>query len=300
LNEAQGQTLISSAEFGMRSAESVMLANPLSSDMDVLRPSLLPGLIHSLRHNVSHKNYDVTLFEIGRVFTQGRDASPKRPDGSASRPYQEERRVAIALTGQRAPGFWSGDERDAKFDIHDLKGVVEEFLEQFGIRGVTFTRRAETTALFLESATIALGGKLPLGEMGLLSLVLAKKYDLRDAVFLAELNLDQLLARRSPAKSFKPLPQFPAIRRDVAMIVPEATTHEAVLQTVKQAKPAHLESVELFDVFRGKNVPAGQKSLAYAFIYRAADGTLTDAEVNVAHSKVVEAFKTKLQATVRE
>ena len=147
---------------------------------------------------------------------------------------------------------------------------------------------------------IALGGKLPLGEMGQLSPTLAKRYDLRDAVFLAELNLDQLLARRNPAKSFKPLPQFPSIRRDVAMLVPEATTHEAVLQTVKKTKPANLEIVELFDVFRGKNVPDGQKSLAYAFTYRSPEKTLTDAEVNVAHQKIVEAFKQQLQATVRE
>ena len=208
--------------------------------------------------------------------------------------------MAIALTGQRAPEFLERDERDAKFDAYDLKGLVEEFLEQFGIRGVTFGKRAESTALFLESATIALGGKLPLGEMGQLSPVLAKKYDLRDAVLLAELNLDQLLARRNPAKSFKSLPQFPAIRRDVAMLVPEATTHEAVLQTVKQAKPANLEGVELFDVFRGKNVPEGQKSLAYAFTYRSPEKTLTDAEVNAAHAKIVEAFKTQLKATVRE
>ncbi len=84
------------------------------------------------------------------------------------------------------------------------------------------------------------------------------------------------------------------------MIVPEATTHEAVLQTVKQAKPANLETVELFDVFRGKNVPAGQKSMAYAFTYRSPEKTLTDAEVNAAHEKIVEAFKEQLQATVRE
>ncbi len=301
LDEAQGQTLIAKSEVrSQKSEEIVSLANPLSSDMDVLRPSLLPGLIHSLRHNVSRKNYDVALFEIGRVFAQGRAAAPRRPDGSASRSYQEERRVAIALTGQRAPNFWSGTDRDAKCDAYDLKGLVEEFLDQFGIRGVTFSKRAENTALFLESATIALGGKLPLGEMGQLSPVLARKYDLRDVVLLAELNLDQLLARRNPAKSFKPLPQFPAIRRDVAMIVPEATTHEAVLQTVKQSKPANLEGVELFDVFRGKNVPEGQKSLAYAFTYRSLEKTLTDAEVNAAHAKVVEAFKTQLKATVRE
>jgi len=288
LSEAQGQTLVSSVECRVPSAELVALANPLSSDMDVLRPSLLPGLIHSLRHNVSRKNYDVALFELGRVFTNANGNS------------REERRVAIALTGQRALNFWSGSDRDAKFDAYDLKGIVEEFLEQFGIRGVTFTRRAESTALFLESAAIALGGKLALGEFGQLSPTLAKKYDLRDAVFLAELNLDQLLARRNPAKLFKPLPQFPAIRRDIAMLVPETTTHDAVLQTVKQAKPANLEGVELFDVFRGKNVPEGQKSLAYAFTYRSLENTLTDAEVNAAHAKVVEAFKTQLKATVRE
>ena len=289
LNEAQGQTLIAKSEArDQKSEEIVALANPLSSDMDALRPSLLPGLIHSLRHNVSRKNYDVALFEIGRVFIN---------TGGKAR---EERRVAIALTGQRALNFWSGVERDAKFDAYDLKGLVEEFLEQFGVRGTAFAKHAESTGLFLESAAIALGGKLPLGEMGQLSPVLAKKYDLRDAVFIAELNLDQLLARRNPAKSFKPLPQFPAIRRDVAMLVPETTTHDVVLQTVKKTKPANLEHVELFDVFRGKNVPAGQKSMAYAFTYRSAEKTLTDAEVSAAHAKIVEAFKSQLKATVRE
>ena len=309
LSEAQGQTLISNSEFQIPNVEYVQLANPLSSDMDVLRPSLLSGLIHSLRHNVSRKNYDVALFEIGRVFTQGRDASPKRPDGptqtsltasprQAGHPYPEERRIAVALTGQRALPFWSGDDRNAKFDALDLKGLLEEFFEQFGLRGMTFARRAESTAIFLESATIQLGKQM-LGELGQLSPVLAKKYDLRDTVLLAELNLDLLLARRNPAKSFKPLPQFPSIRRDVAMLVPEATTHDAVLQVVRQTKPANLEAVELFDVFRGKNVPTGQKSVAYAFTYRNAERTLTDAEVNASHEKLVAQFKQGLGAIVR-
>jgi phenylalanyl-tRNA synthetase beta chain len=287
LNEAQGQTLISNAECKMQNAELVALANPLSADMDVLRPSLLPGLIYSLRHNVSRKNYDVALFEIGRVFAKA--------DGKT----HEDRRAAIALTGRRNASFWSGTEREAKFDAYDLKGLLEEFFEQFGLRGMTFARRANSTEFFLESATIQLG-KQTLGEFGQLSPVLARKYDLRDAALLAELNLDLLLARRNPAKSFKPLPQFPAIRRDVAMIVPEATTHEAVLQIVKQTKPANLETVELFDVFRGKKVPAGQKSVAYAFIYRNAERTLTDAEVNAAHEKLVAQFKQSLGAAVRE
>jgi phenylalanyl-tRNA synthetase beta chain len=287
LNEAQGQTLIAKEECRIKNEESVALANPLSSDMDVLRQSLLPGLIHSLRHNVSRKNYDVALFEVGRVFSSHNGTT------------KEERRVAIALTGQRPLPFWSGGERDAKFDAYDLKGLAEEFLEQFGLRGVAFGKRAESTALFLESANVTLGGKLPLGELGQLLPTLGKKYDLRDAAFLAEFNLDLLLSKRNPAKSFKALPQFPSSRRDVAMLVPETTTHEIVLQTVKQAKAPNLESVELFDVFRGKGIPDGQKSLAYAFTYRAADKTLTDAEVNAAHEKVVNALKTQLHAELR-
>lgn len=299
LSETQGQTLISdaAAKLAVPPDHLALLANPLSSDMNALRPSLLPGLLDSLRHNATRKSNDAALFEIGRVFFQMGSATPSNhPSGAV----KEERRLAIALTGQRASNFWSGENRDARFDVHDLKGALEEFLEQFGLRGVSFARRSESTSLFLESATITLGGKLALGEFGQLLPSLARHYDLREAIFLAELNLDQLLARRNAAKSFKALPQFPSVRRDVAMLVADTVTHEAVLEVVKKARPANLESTDLFDIFRGKNIPPGQKSVAYAFTYRAADKTLTDAEVNSAHERVVLELKQKLQATVRD
>jgi phenylalanyl-tRNA synthetase beta chain len=130
--------------------------------------------------------------------------------------------------------------------------------------------------------------------------VLAKRRDLRDPVFLAELDLDLILARRNPVRSFKPLPQFPSIRRDVAMIVPEGVTHEAVLEVVRQIKPANLESIDPFDVFRGRQVPAGQKSLAYALTYRAADRTLREDEVTPVHSRLVEGFRGSMGASIRE
>jgi phenylalanyl-tRNA synthetase beta chain len=164
---------------------------------------------------------------------------------------------------------------------------------------VTYNRREQITPLFVESATVSLG-KNTLGEMGQLLPTVARSYDLRDPVFLAELNLDLLLARRNTEKSFKPLPAFPIIRRDVAMLVPESLTHDRVLSALKQAKVPNLESVELFDVFRGKNVPEGQKSLAYAFTYRSPERTLTDEEVNAAHQKLVGQLKEALQATIRE
>jgi len=250
-------------------------------------------LLDSLRHNLRHRNDEVALFEIGRVFSS-QAAQAGKPPG-----LREERRLAVALTGRRPAAFWSGAERDAKFDIYDLKGILEEFFEQFGLRGMTYQRQAASTSLFIESGIVQLG-KFELGRLGQLLPVLGRQYDLRDPVMLAELNLDQLLARRNTDRTFKTLPAFPAIRRDVAMLVPETTSHDSIAQQVKQARPANLESVELFDEFRGKNVPAGQKSVAYAFTYRNLERTLTDAEVNAAHEKLVAQLKLLPGTTIRE
>jgi phenylalanyl-tRNA synthetase beta chain len=262
--------------------DAVALEYPLSSDMNVLRPSLMPGLLDSLRNNLTRQNHDVALFEIGRVFV------PNQP---------ERRTVALLLTGKRNEAFWQGE--DAKFDAMDLKGVVEELLESLGVFGVQYERRTEATAFFLESAEVKMG-KNVIGQMGQLLPPLGKKYEARDAVYLAELDLDILLQRRTTNKSFKSLPQFPASERDVAMLVPEAVTHSDVLAIVKKAKPANLVGTQLFDVFRGKNVPDGQKSLAYSFTYRNAEKTLTDKDVNSAHDPLVAALKAQLDATIRD
>jgi phenylalanyl-tRNA synthetase beta chain len=290
LDEAQGQTLLNAAAAERLAGPDglVRLANPLSSDMNVLRPSLLPGLLDVLQHNVGRRQNDLALFEIGRVFA---------PAGEA---VKENRRLAVALTGRRQPVFWSGAERDALYEWADLKGVLETFLEHFGVRGAVCAPRPPGGAFFIESAALTLGGRVPLGLFGQLNPLLARQYDVSAPVFLAELDLDQLLARRQAGRTFKPLPQFPAVRRDVALLVAESVTHEAVLAAVKQARVPDLEQVELFDLYRGPNVPAGQKSLAYACTYRAADRTLTDEEVNRAHAGLVEHLKRTLPATIRE
>lgn len=290
LDEAQGQTLIAAAAaHRVVAPEAVMpLEHPLSSDMNVLRPSLLPGMLDALRHNVSRKNNDVALFEIGRVFLAGGE------------PPREQRRLAIALTGQRDPAFWSGADRGAKYEVLDLKGLLEEFLEQFGLRGVAWNRRASITPLFCESAEVRLGGRIVLGELGQVMPPLAREYDLRDPVFLAELDLDVLLARRNAARSFKALPQYPSSRRDIAMFVPETVTHEDIVQAIRKARATNLETVEIFDVFRGRNVPEGQKSVAYACVYRSPEKTLTDPEVNTAHERVVEQLRRDLHVAIRD
>ena len=152
----------------------VALANPLSSDMDVLRPSLLPGLIQSLRHNVTRKNYDVALFEVGRVFTASQRRRRRKNAASPS-----------PSPASATPTFWSGDDRDAKFDVVRSEGLRSKNSWSSSACAVfTFTRRADSTALFLESATIHTRQQTPLGELGQLCPTLAKKYDLRDAVLL--------------------------------------------------------------------------------------------------------------------
>ncbi len=289
LDEAQGQTLISDTTAKLVEQQNyVMVANPLSSDMNTLRPSLLPGLLDSLRHNISHKNYDVGLFEVGKVF--------RRESGLV----KEGRRIGIAITGCRSEPFWQGAGRDEKYDIFDLKGIIEEFFDDFGIKGVVYNKINAEDSLFFEYAEILLGGKIRLGRIGQAHPKLTRTYDLRDAVYLAELDLDIILSKRNTTRTYKQLPQFPVIRRDVAMIVPESVSHDAILQVIKKAKPKHLEEVQLFDIFRGKNIPSDHKSMAYAFIYRSDERTLTDAEVNQTHSSLVEEIKSKIPATIRD
>ncbi|MBN2505061.1 MAG: phenylalanine--tRNA ligase subunit beta [Verrucomicrobia bacterium] len=288
LNEAQGQTLVSETAARLWGrAEPVRLANPLSADMSALRSSLLPGLLDTLRHNLTRQQEDVAVFELGRVFSPS-EGSPR-----------EGWRLAIALTGRRHAPFWSGADRDARCDIYDMKGVLEEFFEHYGARGVGFVRETESPATLVESAVLR-WGKTDLGWLGQLAPALARQHDLRAPVFLAELDFDLLLSRRNTARVSKLLPAFPAVRRDVAMFLPEAVTHEAVLRVVREARPANLETVALFDVFRGGNVPQGRKSVAYAFTYRHAERTLTDAEVNAAHEALVAVIGQTLGATVRE
>ena len=287
LDEAQGQTLIGDeqAKLATDAENLIALSYPLSSDMNVLRPSLLPGLLDALSHNLTHSNHDVALCETGRVFF--------KQDGELN----EERRLAIAITGQRNASSWASD--DSKYDIHDLKGILDEFLEDYGFRGVFYARREAATQLLIESAEIKLGGKMVVGQIGQLQPALGKQLKLRDPAFLAELNLDILLKRRNTTKSLKQLPTVPGSRRDIALLVDEKVTHEEILKTAKKAKADNLESIELFDIFRGQNIPEGQKSVAYAFKYRHPERTLKDKEVDQAHTKVIEQLKSKLNATVR-
>jgi len=238
-HEAMNQTMV---------AEGVLkLQNPLSSDMTSLRDSLVPGLLNNLRTNVSRHQYDVKLFEIGRVFAA---------DG------KETLKLALAATGRRTPGDW---ERTETIDYFDLKGALEEI-------GAT-------------------------AEIREIPLVQARKMDLRDAVYYAELDLP---AAVEAEKQYRELPKFPAVVRDVALVVDEAVRHADIVAAIQKSPSKNLEAVQLFDIFRGGQIPNGKKSLAYSLTFRASDRTLTDAEVNEAHEKMKRQLQQALSCEIRE
>ena len=250
-HEAQNQTLGEQGD--------LKLQNPLSADQHALRSSLVPGLLANLRTNVSRHQFDVRLFEIGRVFAA---------DG------KESLRLALAITGRREPQSWETGVRDSKLDYYDVKGALEELRETVGI---------------------------PINaEIKQISPAQAKKLDLRDAVYVVEVELDPLLAVEQGERTFRELPKFPAVVRDVALVVEEDVQHSDVAAAIAKNPNKFLERVELFDIYRGSSIPTGKKSMAYSLTFRAPDRTLTDAEINGAHDQLKRSLLQTLKCEIRE
>ena len=264
----------------------VRLQNPLAADRSVMRPTLLFGLLEAVASNVRRQTPDVRLFEIGRVF-EGRGA------GALPR---EDTRVALVLTGLRAPRAWYASR--ARADVFDAKGAVEGLVEALGQGDVT-TEPGQ--APYLEDgrgATIVVQGT-PVGVMGELHPAVQKAFDLPVPAFVAELSLDAIEALPERVVQYKPLPRHPAVQRDLAVVVAVGVPAGDVARAIDAIRPAWLKRVVLFDVYEGAQVGPGRKSLAYGLLYQADDRTLTDAEVNRAHAEVVERLRAELGAEVR-
>jgi phenylalanyl-tRNA synthetase beta chain len=263
--------------------KAINLCNPLSEDHVALRPSLLPGLVSILDRNVRTGVQRVAIFEIGRVFVP--------PGGN------EERRLGLLVWGNvtSAP-HWRLSEKQTTLEFFDLKGAIESL----AIGDVSF-RRVDRPDFAL--ATEILSADRRIGFAGQLSAVRASGMNARGSIFFAELDLDFVLEEQKQGKRFRDIERFPAVTRDIAMIVPENLTHAEILRTIEEPKEPLLESVQLFDLFEGEEVtgpgPAG-KSLAYTLTYRDKNRTLTNEEVTEAHARIRERLKRELGVTLRE
>ena len=293
LTEAMHYSFLSKAEldaFDPAAKNRLVLPNPVSADYGVMRDTLLPQLIGSLGRNASRQVESCGLFEIGRVF----GVDPK-----AGTPVESER-VALGMMGP-----FGRDALNTRTPVRDdeallwLKGAVEALCERLHAPRFGFFTCQHPAFVPGYAVEICLGRKR-VGLMGAVSAEIRHRYRLNSTLVVAELDLAQLTKGLAALPKPKPVPQFPASRKDIAFIAPAEVTHEAVVKAIRKAAPPELTDIRLFDIFTSKAIGAGKRSMGYALEFRSAERTLKDAEVNAAFARITEALKKELGVEVRE
>jgi phenylalanyl-tRNA synthetase beta chain len=280
---AQGLWEVRTSKLIPRSAaaasSAIQLRNPLTEDHVALRPNLISGLLAVLDRNVRAGAERVAIFEIGRTFLPPQ--------------AKEHKHLGILLWGNATSAPHWRLQQNYRLDFFDLKGAIESL----ALPGISFRRGdhadlSVATEIFSNERVIGFLGQLRQG-----------KVDAPGAAFVAEFDLDLALSGADLQKTFREIERFPAVTRDIAIIVPEKLTHAEILRTIEQPREPLLESVELFDLFEGQEGTAPGtfgKSLAYRLTYRDKNRTLTNEEVTVAHAKIRERLKRELSVTLRE
>ncbi len=262
------------------------LLNPMTAEQAALRTTLRASLLELAAQHQRQGEASVRLFEVGRVF-------PPRPGDLPD----EREIVAIVLAGARGDASWAAPAAEA--DFFDLKGIVEELFRRLGVEGARWERGADPH-LHPGACAVARRDAEVLAVLGELHPQVAARFEFRTRALLAECDVRRLMGAARPAAfQVAPLPRFPAVRRDLAILVgPDATAAE-LEATLREAGGDLLGDVRLFDVYRGDRIPAGTVSYAYALSYQAADRTLTDAEVDGVEARLVASLRTRFGATLR-
>lgn len=257
------------------------LLNPISSDLAVMRAGLWPGLARIAAHNIARQQTDLRVFEYGLVFEHD-------PTGE----LRQENRLAGLLCGRLETESWQSQPRNV--DFFDAKGVVETLLAAAGIT-VQFEPSLHPALHDGQSARLVFEGR-PVGWLGALHPELVQRLDLLET-FVFELDAQLLL--RDPTPAFQPLSVYPAVRRDLAFVVDESVSAADILSTIAALQFEELRDVRLFDVYRGKNLGANEKSIALGLILRAFDRTLADAEVEQVTDAIMKALTVRMGARPR-
>jgi phenylalanyl-tRNA synthetase beta chain len=268
--------------------QTVTVLNPLAEDQSVMRSSLVPGLLETLRFNLAQQTRRLKIFEIGKVFLHRPDADlPDEPE-----------MIAGMWSGSRDPLSWHA--KDTPCDFYDLKGSVEALLGGLKLQAVEMTQAPEAQCVYTRpghSGIIMAGGR-QIGLIGELHPDVRGAFDLKQTAFLFELSVGELEALLSETQYRMRSLKFPAVARDITLIVDRSLEARAVLNAVDTMSIDLLESVQLFDVFSGGPVPAGKRSLSFRLTYRSSEKTLEDQEVNALHQFVTQRLLTAFQATL--
>jgi phenylalanyl-tRNA synthetase beta chain len=280
------------ADFG--SGEAVQVINPLAAEASVMRRSLLPSLLASVKRNLAHLTQDAGLASPLRLFEISRTYRWPKPDERGEGPALEPLMLGVVMSGAREPLSWSTTRAEA--DFYDLRGILELLLGS--LKTTAQVRQAAHPALHPRSSSGVFVERRPVGILGELHPALAEASGLPRGVLVAELDLEPLLLT-APAFVFRSVPRFPAVLRDLALVVEESVLAASLDAVLRQAGGELLEAVTCFDVYRGPPLDGKHKSLAYSLRFRANDRTLTDEEVAAVHVAMVEAARHELGATLR-
>ena len=265
-------------------SDPIRLANPLSTDMAVMRPSLWGGLIETAKYNRARQQERIRIFESGLRFIS---------DGIE---IKQERSIAGLLQGAAYPEQWGMASRSA--DFFDLKADVEALLALAGLAEACVFVRGEHPALHPGQSARVMRGSREVGWLGLIHPRLEKSLDIGTRVFVFELHLSELNREKLPY--FNPVSRFPAIRRDLAVVVGNQVSFAELKACAEAAAPPIVQDIRLFDVYTGENIESNRKSLALSLILQDSSRTLTDEDVNAATTAILGALEKELDAKLRE
>jgi len=266
----------------------IHILNPLSEDQAVMRTSLATGLIETAVGNIARQIKNLKIFEIGKIFIK---------TGAEELPRESEFLAAL-WTGARHDASWHG--REIQCDFYDLKGVAEGLIGALKLENIRFTAMAEGDCEYTRPGYTAsiLAGDTPVGLVGEIDPQVRDTFDLKQPAYILELDLDQIYSIIPQTKSSKPIPKFPAIYRDITIIVDRNIETQTVLETVGKIREPLVESLHLFDVFEGKPIAAGNKSVSFRITYRSSEKTLEDDDVNDLHKSITEHLLEAFDATL--
>ena len=270
-----------------RRSVQVGILNPLSEDQSVMRTSLVPSLLETVSRNLNFRSSDLRLFELRPVFLVS----------SESGACIEQLSLTAVMSGQREPEGWS--QSAATVDFYDLKGVVEELLATIGISDVIYDSEISQPYLHPGKSCRLLSGSQQLGFLGEVHPEILTRFNIDQPVYLCELDIEVILTLSGEFSQFKPLSRFPDMLRDSALLLDESVTAAQVMEIVNRGKNKFFESAIIFDLYTGKGIPAGKKSLAIRVRYRDLEKTLTEVEVNKSHDRLIRSLCHQLNAEIR-
>ncbi|MDE5783771.1 MAG: phenylalanine--tRNA ligase subunit beta [Prevotella sp.] len=294
-NEILNNSLSKSAYYDDTQTDVVRIMNPLSADLGVMRKTLLYGGLESVEHNVKRKNANLRFFEFGNIY---RFDPERQNDDNPMQAYKEENMLGLWVTGKRVEGSWAHPNEDTTY--YELSAYVQNILQRIGLKmGATVTKKSECTFFSAGMQIETRGGKV-LVEMGILSKKLLKQFDLAQPVYYAELNWTQLMkATKKNEILYTEISKHPAVSRDLALLVDQNIEFAQIEQIARQTEKKLLRRVELFDVYEGKNLPAGKKSYAVNFILQDTEKTMNDKQIDAIMQKLIAQLTAKLGAQLR-